>query len=93
MRWLSIRGNQEEAMAELCKKCLLREMAEADQKMIEKYKAAIKAADKIDTAGYETRLAVCKECEHLNAGTCGACGCYVELRAAAKISRCPYGKW
>lgn len=80
-------------MAEICKKCLLREMAEADQKMIEKYRAAIKAADRIDEAGYEARLAVCRECELLNAGTCGACGCYVELRAAAKVSRCPYKKW
>lgn len=29
-------------MAQICKKCLLREMAEADAKMIEKYKKAIK---------------------------------------------------
>ena len=29
-------------MAQICKKCLLREMAEADAKMIEKYKEAIK---------------------------------------------------
>lgn len=68
-------------------------MAEADQKMIEKYRAAIKEADQIDEAGYEARLVVCRECDLLNAGTCGACGCYVELRAAAKISRCPYKKW
>lgn len=27
-------------MAQICKKCLLREMAEADAKMIEKYKEA-----------------------------------------------------
>lgn len=80
-------------MAEICKKCLLREMAEADRNMIEKYRAAIKTADRIDEAGYEARLYVCKECEFLNEGTCGACGCYVELRATAKISRCPYKKW
>lgn len=80
-------------MAGVCKKCLLREMAEADQKMIEKYKEAIKKADRVSEEQYEARLTICKDCDYLNAGTCGACGCYVELRAAAQISRCPYKKW
>ena len=80
-------------MADICKRCLLRDMAEADQKMLEKYRDAIKRADRVDEGEYERRLAVCKECELLNAGTCGACGCYVELRALAKAGRCPYKKW
>jgi len=73
-------------MAQICKKCLLREMAEADAKMIEKYKEAIKIEDQASESEYERRLTVCKTCELLNAGTCGACGCYVELRAAAAVS-------
>lgn len=77
-------------MAQICKKCLLREMAEADAKMIEKYKEAIKKEDQVSESEYERRLTVCKTCEFLNAGTCGACGCYVELRAAAAVSKCPY---
>ncbi len=77
----------------ICKKCLLREMAEADAKMIEKYKDAIKLSDRVDASGYEKRLAICKKCDRLNAGTCGACGCYVELRAAAAAGHCPYKKW
>ena len=68
-------------------------MAEADQQMIQKYKEAIKQADQVPAEEYESRLAFCKECELLNAGTCGACGCYVELRAAAKVGHCPYRKW
>lgn len=68
-------------------------MAEEDANKIELYKAAIKQQDRIDDEGYETRLAVCKSCDFLNAGTCGACGCYVELRAAARVGRCPYKKW
>lgn len=80
-------------MKEICKRCLLRDMAEADQKMIEKYREAIKKADRVSGTEYERRLAICKECELLNAGTCGACGCYVELRAVAKAGRCPYKKW
>ena len=49
-------------MKTVCKKCLLREMAEADKNMIEKYKAAIKAADRAPEACYESRLSVCKAC-------------------------------
>lgn len=80
-------------MASVCKKCLIREMAEADFAMIEKYKAAIKAADQVKEEEYERRLAICKDCDLLNAGTCGACGCYVELRAAAIVGHCPHKKW
>ncbi len=80
-------------MPEVCKRCLLREMAEADQKMIQKYKQAIHAEEQVAEQEYERRLSECKECELLNAGTCNACGCYVELRAAAKVSHCPHRKW
>ncbi len=80
-------------MERICKKCLLREMAGADALMIEKYKEAIKKQDRVCEKIYETRLAICKSCEKLNAGTCGACGCYVELRALSPMSRCPYKKW
>ena len=72
-------------MAHICKKCFLRE--------IKKYKKGIKETDRVSEKKYEERLAVCKECDLLNAGTCGACGCYVELRAAAKVGRCPHKFW
>ena len=65
----------------------------SDARMIEKYKEAIKKEDQVSESEYERRLTVCKTCELLNAGTCGACGCYVELRAAAAVSKCPYKKW
>ena len=77
----------------VCIRCLLRDMIDADTAMIEKYKAALKPEDMVDTLEYERRLGICKECEKLNAGTCMACGCYVELRATAKISKCPTKKW
>ena len=78
---------------QICKRCLLREMAEADIQMIEKYKAAIKGEDRVDEETYEARLAVCKGCEKLESGTCQGCGCYVELRALSIVSKCPYKKW
>lgn len=80
-------------MERICKKCLLREMAEADYIQIQKYKDAIKSEDRVSEEEYERRLAVCKVCDLLNAGTCGACGCYVELRAVSVMGYCTYKKW
>ena len=80
-------------MAGICKRCLLREMAKADYAQIEKYIEAIRSEDRVSDAVYEERLALCKECDHLNVGTCGACGCYVELRAFSSVGHCPYKKW
>ncbi len=77
----------------VCTRCLLRDMIDGDMEMIEKYKSALKQADQVPDDIYEKRLAVCKECERLNAGTCMACGCYVELRAAMAASHCPKKKW
>ena len=81
-------------MAErICKKCLLREMAEADRAMIQKYKDAIRTEDRVEETVYEDRLSICKECSKLVEGTCMACGCYVELRALSPASRCPHKQW
>lgn len=77
----------------VCKKCLLRDLAAADQKNIKRYLDAIKRQDRADEQVYEQRLAVCKECDRLYEATCQACGCYVELRAAIRHGRCPYKKW
>ncbi|MDD6039482.1 MAG: DUF6171 family protein [bacterium] len=77
----------------ICKKCLLREMTEADISMIKTYQDAIKPMDRVTEEEYEHRLQLCKACERLNAGTCNACGCYVELRAIAKAGHCPYKRW
>ncbi|MBQ2115498.1 MAG: hypothetical protein IIW54_02160 [Lachnospiraceae bacterium] len=83
----------------ICTRCLLRDLLDEDStkksqmEMIEKYRDAIKQADRVTDEEYEKRLGICQECEKLNAGTCGACGCYVELRAIAKVSRCPRKKW
>ena len=77
----------------VCVRCLLRDMVDADMAMIEKYKSALKEADMVSDEEYERPLDICGECDRLNAGTCMSCGCYVEIRAAAKISKCPTKKW
>ena len=77
----------------ICKKCLLRDLAEEDQKELKKYLAAIKPKDRASDEVYEKRLGICRECEKLVEATCEACGCYVEYRAYASLSRCPKRKW
>lgn len=77
-----------------CLKCLLREMDETVyMKQLHHYIELLDADVKTAQEIYEERLAVCKECDYLETGTCQACGCYVELRAAVKKNKCPYKKW
>lgn len=81
-------------MSRVCLRCLLREMSEADASFdVAKYIEKLKPEDKTDDIEYERRLSVCKECDLLNAGTCNACGCYVEIRAAGANSHCPRKRW
>lgn len=77
----------------ICKKCLLRDLAEEDQKDLKKYLSVIKETDRAPEDLYEKRLAVCLSCDKMNGSTCDACGCYVEYRAYAAASRCPKKKW
>ena len=78
----------------VCYRCLLRELAKEDyEQRIGQYLEKIKPEEKTDDVLYEHRLSVCKNCESLMEGTCNACGCYVELRAASKNASCPHKKW
>lgn len=77
-----------------CRRCLLEEFDEAAY--IRTLKAHIEATperERTPSEEYDRRLAACKGCGRLEAGTCTACGCYVELRAASRRGRCPYKKW
>lgn len=77
-----------------CIRCLLQDYDE--EAYISKLLRVIRMMTPSEKAKEEvvrTRLAVCKECDRLEMGTCLACGCYVELRAAMAGGRCPYKKW
>lgn len=77
-----------------CRKCLLREMDQnAYMESLYSYIARLESGIKADETIYEKRLAVCKSCNYLNEGMCGACGCFVELRAVIAKNVCPYQKW
>ena len=73
-----------------CKKCLLREAAEEHTFAAVREKLdLIPAADMADEALYHARLEACKTCDHLLAGVCMKCGCYVEFRAGVRRMKCP----
>ena len=77
-----------------CHKCLLREAFPADY---EKYVASVLAAvpdrEKAQPQLLAARLEACKNCDRLNNGTCMGCGCLVEIRAAMRAQKCPFGRW
>lgn len=77
----------------LCRKCLLRQENPDAYALVEKEKLRIKEADRTPEEEYKRRLSVCEKCEKLVSGTCLACGCYVELRAAFKKGSCPRKMW
>ena len=77
-----------------CLRCLLRDVDENQLlEAINQRIAAMPAAQKAPPGEYARRLELCRGCDELLSGTCRKCGCYVELRAAVKKSRCPYRHW
>ena len=79
---------------EHCIRCLLEEInPEQYEKDIGRLLQLMDQREKAAPDVYGARLDVCRECGYLSKGTCNACGCYVELRAARKDGRCPYKKW
>ncbi|MCC8049515.1 MAG: DUF6171 family protein [Clostridiales bacterium] len=74
----------------ICRKCLLyEETEEAFREKLAGYLANLDDDDRVDQATYEARLTKCSECEHILNGMCRLCGCFVELRAAIKVRKCP----
>lgn len=74
----------------VCRKCLLRETDETEFFLnLEKYIAGLDASVRVGQKKYEERLSICSECEQLMHGMCRLCGCFVELRAALKVRKCP----
>ena len=81
-------------MERRCRRCLLEEFDEAEYiRVLKEHIEATPKRDRTPEGIYAKRLEACKGCEFLEAGTCRACGCYVELRAASRRGRCPYQKW
>lgn len=76
-------------MKEQCKKCLLQEAGENNSyNQLMEYIASIDESLKVDESVYNKRLSACRKCDMLISGMCLKCGCYVELRAVLKDSKC-----
>ncbi len=72
-----------------CKRCLLRELDGEYFQSIYQYIQNLPAEQKADSDTYRARLSLCRTCDHLVNGMCDLCGCFVEVRAAKKLQRCP----
>ena len=81
-------------MPKICTRCLLRDFSkEQYDKIIVEGIKDLPPEELVSDEVLSERLVFCKECEKINQGTCLACGCYVEIRAAMKKGKCPYRKW
>lgn len=76
-----------------CRRCLLADISEEElSRAIAARIAAVPEEQRASEEEYGRRLEICKKCNMLVSGTCGKCGCYVELRAARAANRCPHEK-
>lgn len=74
----------------MCRKCLLREEDEEEYfQNLKQYIANLDDTVRVEQEVYEERLRICSSCENLLRGMCRLCGCYVELRAALRVRKCP----
>jgi len=76
-----------------CRRCLLSEINEEEFfKTVAEYIESLSPETRTPQELYEKRLAICKTCDNLINGMCKLCGCYVEVRAAKKLSYCAHDK-
>lgn len=80
----------ETARNDECPRCAWRELPDYEYKeAVRKYAEQIAPDLKTPDLVYGKRLEACASCGFLQNGMCRLCGCFVEMRAAKRISRCP----
>ena len=74
-----------------CRRCLLADMPSEAQlaQSIRELIDLLPEEKRAGTEETERRLKFCRQCDHLQNGMCVLCGCYVELRAAKRLMKCP----
>ena len=80
----------------VCKRCLLAEVdPDGLYKKVGELIEALSEDVKCPDGEYRRRLEICRSCDGLQNGICRECGCFVELRAAARKNYCPSAlkKW
>ena len=75
----------------ICKRCLVGDIPDQASlaELIRERIALLPEEQRAEEAVQQARLDTCRCCDHLSSGTCALCGCYVELRAAKRLMRCP----
>lgn len=74
-----------------CRKCLFEEIdRNGVYASIQELIAALPKEKRAEETEYSRRLEICRGCDALGEGTCGKCGCFVELRAAKADMHCPH---
>lgn len=77
-------------MRKPCTKCLLSEISpDVVYKEVREYIDSLDLAEKVEDSVYQQRIDQCRECESLRDGMCALCGCFVEVRAVKRKSKCP----
>lgn len=41
----------------------------------------------------QTRIKICRECEHYTMFVCKQCGCFMPAKTRLKMAECPIKKW
>ena len=73
-----------------CRKCLLNAQSKEEYfAKLDEYIANLDPDVRVDQELYEERLTICGSCMKQTDGMCHLCGCFVELRAALKVRKCP----
>ena len=74
-----------------CPRCLAGDLPDgkALEALIRERVADIPPEERVTEEIRGRRLACCRACDALFSGTCAACGCYVEIRAARAGLGCP----
>ena len=74
-----------------CRKCLFEEIDRNGVfASIQELINALPEEKRTDDESCRRRLEICRSCDFLGEGTCGKCGCFVELRAAKADMHCPH---
>lgn len=72
-----------------CRKCLTKDMDDGEYyRTVQEYISNLPEEMKISSDFYEKRLHYCQNCDNMVNGMCRLCGCFVEVRAAKKMSHC-----
>lgn len=73
----------------ICKRCLIDELDyDETYEQVKRLIASLPPESRVSEEVYRSRLDICRQCDELENGICGKCGCFVELRAIKPLMYC-----